>query len=154
MFFLLLIIILVYIEEKIKSYIETNKTYGKEEKILKGNIIINKHHNYGMFLNVLEDKKELALIIPSICLGGLIIFFAMILPKKKKFFLKLGLSLVLGGAISNVYDRVKRGYVVDYFSINKGKKLKRIVFNLADVFIFIGTIIISLVSLFTDKSVN
>lgn len=148
MIFILIIIAIVYGENKIKSYIEANKKYGKEEEIFDGKIIINKHHNYGMMLNFLEDKKELALMIPSICLGAMLIIFAFILTKKRSNLLKLGFSLLLGGAISNVYDRVKRGYVVDYFSINKGEKLKELVFNLADVLIFIGTIIIGIVSFF------
>ncbi|HHT98058.1 MAG TPA: signal peptidase II [Clostridiales bacterium] len=148
MIFILLILAIVCVEKKIKDYIESNKQYGDEKEILDGKIIINKHHNYGMMLNFLEDKKELALMIPSICLGGLLIIFAIVLTKKRSFLLKLGFSFLLGGAISNIHDRVKRGYVVDYFSINKGKELKRLVFNIADVFIFVGTIIIGIVSFF------
>ena len=44
------------------------------------------------------------------------------------------------GAASNVLDRFKRGYVIDYFTINI-KPIKNIVFNLADIFIFIGSFI-------------
>ena len=36
-----------------------------------------------------------------------------------------------------IVDRLKRGYVVDYFSI-RFKKLKKIVFNLGDICIFLG----------------
>ena len=37
---------------------------------------------------------------------------------------KTALTLVLAGGASNLYDRLKRGYVVDYFSI-QWKKLKK-----------------------------
>ena len=37
----------------------------------------------------------------------------------------------------NLYDRMKRGYVVDYFSI-QFKKLKKIVLNIGDICIFLG----------------
>mgnify|MGYP004557310627 CR=1 FL=1 len=37
-----------------------------------------------------------------------------------------------------LYDRLKRGYVVDYFSIQCGK-LKKVVFNLGDIFVFLGS---------------
>jgi signal peptidase II len=47
---------------------------------------------------------------------------------------------LLAGGASNAYDRVKRGYVVDYFIINKGW-LKRTIFNLADMFLFLGGVI-------------
>ena len=47
--------------------------------------------------------------------------------------------MILGGAWSNVWDRITRKYVVDYFSFHtKCRKLERVVFNLADMFIFLG----------------
>ena len=48
---------------------------------------------------------------------------------------KIGLSMVLGGAISNLYDRLVKGYVVDYFSI-EFKRLKKVIFNLGDILYF------------------
>ncbi|MFR5731015.1 MAG: signal peptidase II [Clostridium sp.] len=44
---------------------------------------------------------------------------------------------MLGGAVSNLYDRMIRHYVVDYFSIQCGK-LKKVVFNLGDIFAFLA----------------
>ena len=76
--------------------------------------------------------------------------FLIVLPMKGKKLFKLGLALTLGGAISNVTDRVKRGYVVDYFSFNC-KKLKSIIFNLADMAIFLGSAFMLLASLFSPK---
>lgn len=54
---------------------------------------------------------------------------------------KLGLSLIVGGGISNVADRLRKGYVLDYFSLDLPgcKWLKNTIFNLGDVFIFVGT---------------
>lgn len=45
---------------------------------------------------------------------------------------------LMGGALSNLYDRVVRGYVVDYFTI-EWKFLKKVVFNLGDMFVFLGS---------------
>ena len=59
------------------------------------------------------------------------------LPKKGNLADKIALSVTLGGAVSNLYDRLVRDYVVDYFSIQCGR-LKRVVFNLGDMFIFFG----------------
>ena len=44
--------------------------------------------------------------------------------KKGRVLEKTALTLVLAGGASNLYDRLKRGYVVDYFSI-QWKKLKK-----------------------------
>ena len=50
---------------------------------------------------------------------------------------KLGMAMVIGGSLSNLYDRYVRGYVVDYFSLRFGP-LKEVVFNLGDIFILLG----------------
>lgn len=48
----------------------------------------------------------------------------------------IGLAFVLGGAIGNIVDRVRLGFVVDYVAISILP-----VFNLADVFIIVGVFI-------------
>ena len=65
--------------------------------------------------------------------------FGYLIKKPKQLFLKTGVGMILGGAWSNVWDRITRKYVVDYFSFHtKCRKLERVVFNLADMFIFLG----------------
>ena len=59
---------------------------------------------------------------------------------------KLAVTFALAGGISNLYDRMKRGHVVDYFSI-EWKWLKRLVFNLGDIFIFLGSGLMLIASL-------
>jgi signal peptidase II len=96
-------------------------------------------------LNFLEDKAQIVKMISATLAGILLIIFAFVIPKKGNYLLKLGVSLLLGGALSNVYDRLTRGYVVDYFSF---KFLKKIVFNISDILIFIGSLFITIHSLF------
>ena len=54
---------------------------------------------------------------------------------------RIGLAVTIGGALSNLYDRIFRGYVVDYFSI-EWDRLKKVVFNLGDMFVFLGSAVI------------
>ena len=55
---------------------------------------------------------------------------------------KLGGALALGGGLSNLTDRMTKGYVTDYFSLNvKWDRLRRLVFNISDFCILIGTVI-------------
>lgn len=125
----------------IKKYIEETKEYGKEEKILKNKIIITKYHNSGAMLNLLEKQKEWVLGLSCFMLGMICMFFALIIPKKGKHLAKLGLSFMIGGALSNTYDRIKKSYVVDYFSFSY---LKKVVFNISDIFIFIGSLLVAI----------
>ncbi len=151
MLYIIIVLVIVIGEYFIKNYIENNKELGERQEILNGRIIIRKHHNEGAFLNFMGEKKEMLKTISCILLGLISLLFICLLPKKGKNIFKLGLAFALGGAISNVADRVKRGYVVDYFSFNC-KKLKSIIFNLSDIAIFLGSGLILLSSLFTAIS--
>ena len=65
---------------------------------------------------------------------------------------KLGASFLLGGAASNLYDRLNRGYVVDYirFPNCRIKKIRHIIFNIADFFLFMGAALSVLYGLLQD----
>ena len=54
----------------------------------------------------------------------------------------LALSLVLGGALGNIVDRVRYGYVVDYADLHIGVFRPFYIFNLADACISIGVLIL------------
>lgn len=148
MIYILVVIALFFLDNKIKNYIEEKKEMHKKEEILNGNIILERYHNKGAMLNFMENNVSLVKKITISLLGCLIVSFALILPKRGNNLLKLGLSFVLGGALSNVYDRVKKGYVVDYFSF---KFLKKIVFNISDICIFIGSFLIAMISFLKNK---
>ncbi len=54
----------------------------------------------------------------------------------------LGLGLVLGGAVGNIYDRLTFGYVIDYADLHIGEWRPFQIFNLADVAITFGVLIL------------
>ncbi len=150
MLYIFIVLAIVITETLIKNHMDKNKDFKDRQEIFGGRIVIRKLYNRGMFLNFLEDKKEIVKTVSGVLLGLLLLLFAIMLPKKGNRLFKLGLAFLLGGAASNVLDRMKRGYVVDYFSFNC-KKLKNVVFNLSDLFIFLGAGLITLSSLLVTK---
>ena len=52
------------------------------------------------------------------------------------------LGLILGGALGNIVDRVRLGYVVDYADLHIGEWRPFLIFNLADAAITIGVLIL------------
>ncbi|MDD2446579.1 MAG: signal peptidase II [Tissierellia bacterium] len=127
-------------------------------KYLKGQapyVLIEKHfelryvENYGAAFGILQQKRILFLIITTVVLLLIILF----LYKNNKYLstiTKFALSLFLGGAIGNFIDRIRLGYVVDFLRVNIIPKYDFPVFNIADSFIVIGTILIVLIVIF-DK---
>ena len=57
---------------------------------------------------------------------------------------RLALGLVLGGALGNIVDRVRFGYVVDFLDLHFGEVRPFYVFNVADAAISIGVVILLL----------
>lgn len=153
MLYIIIIIGIVALEAILKGHMDKSIESGDRKPILGGKIILKKHYNQGMFLNFMEDKRELVIKLSGILLGILLLVFTFLLPRKHRKLFKLGLSLCLGGAISNVYDRFNKGHVVDYFSFNC-RFLKSIIFNLADIFIFLGSFIMLIASLFSSDCNN
>lgn len=75
-------------------------------------------------------------VISLIILAIIAFLIKSIRNKENKLFIS-GLSLILIGAISNLIDRLQSGYVIDYLYLKHFT-----VFNLADVCISLGAIII------------
>lgn len=144
-FYLVIPLVIFAVDVYIKQYIEDTKDEGFEKSILGGRILLRKSHNKGAMLNIMENRQKLVAgfsLGMSVCI---LIGYLYLLSKRGKHLLKIGLSFLVGGAFSNVYDRLVRRYVVDYFSFNiKWEKIRKIVFNLADLFIFAGSFLVIL----------
>ncbi|WP_417039473.1 signal peptidase II [Clostridium porci] len=124
----------------IKSVIEKQDadTFPRELIAARGMIQLHKNHNHGFPFGFLREKPELVKAIPLMVISAMAGALGAFMTEKGRTLEKLGLSIALGGAVSNLYDRLVRGYVVDYFSI-EWKRLKKVVFNLGDMFVFLGS---------------
>lgn len=129
----------------LKNYIEKHVDEWEERQICRGKLLIRKHHNKGMMLNAGQKRRRLVAAISLAFTVLLTLVFVVSLGRHGNNLLRLGLSLLLGGAFSNTYDRLRRGYVVDYVSFPaKWQGLRKIVFNCSDFCIIIGSLISAL----------
>lgn len=145
MIYIILTLTILLIELILKDRMEQTFDLKKEQLLPGGKILLRKYHNYGAFLNFMQKKKKMLHLISIVFTLVILILFLLTLGKYGNKILKTGLSLLLGGAFSNTYDRLTKGYVVDYFSfVTPFKKLNQIVFNLSDFCILIGCLLIVL----------
>lgn len=130
------------LEFGIKTLVEKKKKLNTTKSLCGGKILFRKHHNKGIALNIGQEKPRLVAWVSFVlCIG--ITLVALVFGKRTNGLVKTGLSLLLGGAYSNTYDRLVRTYVVDYFSFGvKNPRLRRIIFNIADFCIMIGAILV------------
>lgn len=129
----------------LKNYIERTGVEGESRDLLGGKFLLRKHHNRGMMLNLGQGKRQVVAVISLVLTLMALFMFVTTLGQRGNNLLKIGLSLLLGGAFNNTYDRLRRKYVVDYLSFGvRWKWIRRIVFNLSDFCIIIGVILITL----------
>lgn len=101
-----------------------DEEFPKTVKESGGLIRLYKNHNPGFSFGFMKEYPKLVELIPVCMLSAVAGAWAYVIGKKGRVLEKTALTLVLAGGASNLYDRLKRGYVVDYFSI-QWKKLKK-----------------------------
>jgi signal peptidase II len=139
---------IVVVDLSLKQRVEKEKDSFQKE-IFGGRILLRKSHNYGAMLNLLEKHHSFVAGLSAGLTGGIAAAWLYVLRQKGMHLWKLALAFLVGGAFSNVYDRIQRGYVVDYFSFRtKRKKLERVVFNIGDLSIFLGALLVILKNFF------
>ena len=112
-------------------------------------IIWRNYHNTGAMLNF-GAGKSFVKVLSSVFTAAVTVYFIITLGHRGKNLLKAGLALVLGGAYSNMYDRMRKDYVVDYISFRcRWKRFSNIVFNIGDFAIMAGAL---LAVIATDRS--
>lgn len=129
----------------IKNHMEKELPETGEQKRLNGWLRLRKHHNRGAFLNAGQYRQPMVAMLSVLLTLVVAVLFAFSLGTRGNVWLRTGLALLLGGAFSNTYDRLKRKYVVDYFSFGvKWKWLANIIFNISDFAIIIGALMTAL----------
>lgn len=138
----------VLLKERIE--LEKEDNFPRDLEGTSGRIRLYRNHNEGFCFGLLKQNKELVKMIPLVFTSATAGVFVWLLTRKGRILHKLGFSLVTAGALSNLLDRMRRGYVVDYFSFQFGW-LKKVVFNIGDLCIFLGTFLLTVSEFFSGS---
>jgi signal peptidase II len=100
--------------------------------------------NRGISLGLLTADGELGRWLLVAMTAAIAIGVAVWIARETKRGDQLALSLILGGALGNIVDRTRFGYVVDFADLHFGAFRPFLVFNVADAAISIGVVILLL----------
>jgi len=109
-------------------------------------------HNYGAAFSFLSEAggwQRGFFIMLAAAVSVALLVWLLRLPRRE-WVAGLGLALVLGGAIGNLVDRIKLGYVVDFIDVHIGG-WHYPAFNVADSAITCGVILLLLDALILDR---
>ncbi len=117
--------------------------------LIKGIMNLTFVENRGAAFGMLSGARWFFVIVTIIVTAAILIYIKKYMPKTKEYgIVKIALTLILAGAWGNAIDRVIRGYVVDYFET---VFIKWPVFNVADIYVVVGTILLAYAFIFVIK---
>jgi len=142
---ILLIIFNIAIDQISKVIVRANIESREVIELIGDKFILTNVYNRGAFLGMGSDMNDtlrliLLLVLPSLVLGYLIYY--IIVNKTLDKLSTIALSCIAGGGIANVYDRIAYGQVTDFFFIDLGGVFKTGIFNVADMSVTFGMIIL------------
>ena len=131
--------IFIVLDQLSKIVISSKVLLNSTLPIVKGFLYITNVHNTGAAFSILEGNKLLFIAVGIIAIVLIALYYKNIEDKIE--YDVLVHSLLIGGIIGNMIDRIIHGYVIDFLSFNIfGYNFP--VFNLADSFIVIAIILL------------
>ena len=153
-FIVLLIVFNIAIDQFSKFWVRANFQYGETKSIIGDKFIMQYVENKGAFLGMGSDmnptlKLILLLILPTLVLGYVIYY--IVKNKELDRLSLIAFCCIIGGGIANVFDRIVYGQVTDFFFINLGGVFKTGIFNVADLSVTTGMIMLLFSGIFNKK---
>jgi len=149
MIWIILILFLIGLDQATKYLIWSDKVRFENIQIIKDFFYITYVENKGASFGMLKDapwSRWLFLVLTVVT----VIFMIYYLMKHKHTLLRLSLSLIIAGAVGNFIDRLMRGFVVDFLNFYPfGYDFP--VFNVADICINIGVVLLFIYLIFIYK---
>lgn len=123
-------------------------TYGPagdliEDEYLGGLLTFHFVRNTGSAFGLFQGQTGILTVATFLAIGFLVVFF--IRNARESALVALALSLLVGGAIGNLIDRMRLGYVIDWIKLPNWPT-----FNVADSSITVGVILLFAAILYQD----
>ena len=141
---IIIAIIFIIADQLTKLWVLNNLMPVRDIPIIDGVLHLHYAENTGAAFSMLEGMQWLFSSIAIIASIAIIIF---VLTRKNKLHILATISagLIVSGAIGNLIDRIRFGYVIDFVYV---KIINFAIFNVADSCVVVGSILLSIYILF------
>lgn len=120
-------------------------TDGKNIEIIDWFVNFRSEHNEGGGFSILSSHPALLLVFSILLIVGILIFNFFFDEGRRNLLYNISFSMILGGAIGNLIDRVFIGKVRDFIEL---RFIDFPIFNFADIMITIGSILLAIYVIF------
>ena len=144
-----IILLLIALDQLSKLAVLRHLAGSGEVEIIPGFFRLLYVENRGAAFGILQEGRPLFIVI-TIAVIGVLLYGIYRKRDEVKGPMRVALVLILAGAVGNFIDRLRLNFVVDFLSFRFfGRDFA--VFNLADCFIVVGTILLMVHVLFGDE---
>lgn len=142
-----LIVFVVILDQLSKYWIQNRFSVHESIPLIRNIFHFTYVQNIGAAFGILQNQRIFFVLITLVVILGIFIFV-----HRQNNIHKVAvysLSMIVAGAIGNLIDRIRLGYVVDFFDFRIWP-----VFNVADISIVVGAILLSYYIIFLDRASN
>ena len=144
-----IVFLIIALDQISKIWVRNNFESYIENSIIGNIFTLIKVENTGAFLGMGSELSETLRILLLIVLPIIVLIFITIYTYIDKTLDKIsiiGFSLIIGGGIGNIFDRIVYGSVTDFLYLDFGGVFKTGIFNIADLSVTTGMILILIYS--------
>jgi signal peptidase II len=145
LFYYLIAVLVVVIDQLVEVIIINHIDLFQRIPVIKGVFDITHIRNDGAAYNMFSQTPIILIAIPALVMIAGLVYVGYARNRSNPMLL-IAISMVIGGGLGNLTDRIMKGYVVDYFDIHIIP-----VFNVADMFICIGCGLLFIYLIFIDR---
>jgi signal peptidase II len=139
-----IVFIIAIADQAVKAIVVRHMYHGESISVLPGFLTITRIHNTGIAFGLFPGMPDLFMGITLISMLAVLYFYLTVTPRG--VFLTVGCALIMGGALGNLIDRFRMGYVVDYIYFSFWPA-----FNVADSSVTIGVALLMVSFFFIEK---
>jgi signal peptidase II len=145
-------VLIIAVDQLTKLWIERSMALGDSFAVLPVLDIVRAHNTGAAFsfLATAGGWQRWAFSLLAVAVSIALVYWLRKLPLASQALLAFGLTLILGGAIGNVIDRIEHGYVVDFVHAHWGSAYFP-AFNVADSAISVGAVFVILDAVFESR---
>ena len=142
-------IVAVILDQVSKYIVVQNIELRGTVPFIKGFMSFYHTRNTGAAFSMFSDSRWVFMVFSVISMG--IIVYLLYKEYKRHILLNISLAMILGGGVGNMIDRIRLGYVVDFF---RTEFVDFAIFNVADCFITVGAVLLGVYILFIEPKIE
>lgn len=137
----------VILDQLSKLWIVGSFELGESREVLSGILNWTYIQNKGAALGMLSEHRWVFMILSAVLIAAILLFIVFSKEITRPYVIIL--AMILGGGIGNMIDRFAYGYVIDFIDV-KFLPFWKWIFNVADIFVTVGAVLLAAVYILTE----